>query len=385
MGMMSNIVSIYLYRVIGEPSGDAWVQGCLRKNQFVPIDTTPDQESVGWVNFDDHTSPDFDNENVFKRDPYYLFTLRRDQRKVPSALLKNLLVKECVAWLSNRPGISRVPLKHKTEMRDTLHTSLLTKTLPVPSTYDVVWNADTSILMVSSISERVLNLVEDVFSKTFEGLSLEPIHPMSRAYQVLKADQHRMLERCDKAPSRDVLLQIKRNRWVGWDFLLWLTYQTGSGTSVYTVNQKGPLELSESFLGYLHERFVLHAEHEEGTRKSSIIGPQRDFAETRSAIRDGKNIIESVIHIDKDDRSWKMALKADIFAFGSFTCPPVQLERDELTDPEQERVNVFYERMSLVETGLQLFDSIYAAFLAERITPQWTERLKKITEWLNRP
>src|SRR5512137_1875242 len=177
MGMMSNTVSIYLYRVIGEPSGDSWVQGCLRKNQFIPIDTTPDQESVGWVNFDDHTSPDFENENVFKRDPYYLFTLRRDQRKVPSALLKNLLVKECVAWLSNRPGISRVPFKHKTEMRDTLHASLLTKTLPVPSTYDVVWNADTSILMVSSISERVLNLVEDVFAKTFEGLSLEPIHP----------------------------------------------------------------------------------------------------------------------------------------------------------------------------------------------------------------
>lgn len=385
MGMMSNTVSIYQYRVIGESSGDAWVQGCLSKNQFISIDTTPDQESMGWVSFDDHTSSDFENENVFIRRPYYFFSLRRDQRRVPSALLKNLLVKECAGWLSKRPDLSRVPFRRKAEMRDALHASLLSRILPVPSTYDVVWNTDNSTVTVSSISERVLDLVEDAFARTFKGLSLEPVHPMSRAYQVLKEDQYRMLERSDQAPSRDVLLQIKRNRWVGWDFLLWLMYQTSTGNSAYTVNQKGPLELGEGFIAYLHDRFVLKAEHEEGARKSSIIGPQRDFAEARSAIRDGKNIIESVIHIEKGSRSWKMALKADIFAFGSFTCPPVQLEKDELTDPEQERMNVFYERMSLLETGLQLFDSIYQAFLAERITPKWPERLKQINGWLSLP
>jgi hypothetical protein len=41
--------------------------------------------------------------------------------------------------------------------------------------------------------------------------------------------------------------------------------------------------------------------------------------------------------------------------------------------------------MSLLEIGLQLFDSIYQAFLAERITPKWPERLKQINGWLSRP
>jgi hypothetical protein len=385
MGIMSNTVSIYQYRVIGDVRGDEWALECLRGNRFTPIDTTPDQEAVGWVSFDDHTNPDFEHDGVFVRKPYYAFTLRRDQRKVPSALLKTLLIKECSRWLSERPDLSKVPFKRKAEMRDTLHASLLTKTLPVPSVYDVVWNTETGILSIASISEKVLDMVEDVFTQTFDGLSLEPIHPMSRAYRVIPDEKQQMLQKEDQAPSKDVLLQIKRNRWVGWDFLLWLMYQTSNGTSVYTINQKGPLEQDERFLSYLQDRIVLRAEHEEGVRKSSITGPQREFSEARSGIKDGKNIIEAIIHLEKESSSWKLALKADIFAFGSFTCPAVQIERDEITDPDQERIAVFYERMSLMETGLQIFDSVFSVFLQERIAADWTEKLKRINEWLSRP
>jgi hypothetical protein len=385
MGIMSNTVSVYQYRVTGEVPGDEWVLNCLRKNRFLPIDMTPDQESIGWVSFDDHTNPEFEHDGMFKRQPYYVLTLRRDQRKVPAALLKNLLIKECSRWLSERPDLSKVPSKRKAEIRETLHASLLTKTLPVPSTFDVVWNTETMIVTVANISEKVLDMVEDAFHRTFEGLSLEPIHPMSRAHRVLAPEQQQVLQREDQAPSKDVLLQIKRNRWVGWDFLLWLMYQTGNGSSVYTVNQQGPLEQGERFLAYLQDRFVLRAEHEEGVRKSSIVGPQREFVEARSAVADGKNIIEAVIHLEKESSAWKTALKADIFAFGSFACPGVRIERDEITDPLQERIAVFYERMSLMETGLQLFDSVFSSFLQERLANTWPDRLKRINEWLNRP
>jgi hypothetical protein len=385
MGIMSNTVSIYQYKVIGELKGVSWVQECLGKNRFMPIDTTADEEALGWVNLDDHTSADFDNENVFRRDPYYVFTLRRDLRKVPSAVLKNLVDKECSRWLVERPAISRMPLKRKAEIRENLHASLLSKTLPVPATYDVVWNTDTGILDITNISERVLDIVEDTFSRTFVGLTLEPIHPMSRAYIVLDEGLHHLLEKVDQAPSKDVLLQIKRNRWVGWDFLLWLMYRTNSSSSVYEVNQKGPLETGEGFMAYLHDKFVLVAEHEQGKRKSSITGVQREFSETREAVRDGKNITETLIYLEKEPRTWKVSLKADIFALGSFSCPVVQIERDEITDPDQERIAVFYERMSLLETGLQLFDSVFSAFMQERIAGTWPEKLKHVNEWLSRP
>jgi len=384
MGIMSNTVSIYQYKVAGKPGNAAWVQECLNRDRFVPIDTTADEEASGWVNLHDHTSSDFGNENVFRRDPYYAFTLRKDQRKVPSAVLKNLVEKECAKWLEDRPAISRMPYKRKAEIRENLHASLLSKTFPVPSTYDLVWNAETGILMVANITERVLDMVEDSFESTFTGLTLEPVHPMSRARMVLDEGLHPLLDKADQAPSKDVLLQIKRNRWVGWDFLLWLMERTNNGSSVHEVNQDGPLEKGEGFMAYVSDKFVLVAEHEQGKRRSSITGVQREFSEARSALRDGKNIVEALIYLEKEPRSWKVSLKADIFALGSFSCPVVQIERDETADPEHERIAVFYERMSLLETGIQLFDSVFSAFMAERVAGTWSERLKRINEWLNK-
>jgi hypothetical protein len=202
---------------------------------------------------------------------------------------------------------------------------------------------------------------------------------------VLEEGLQHLLDKADQAPSKDVLLQIKRNRWVGWEFLLWLMYRTSSSSSVYEVDQKGPLEMGEGFMAYLHDKFVLVAEHEQGKRMSSITGVQREFSETREALRDGKNITETLIYLEKEPRSWKVSLKADIFALGSFSCPVVQIERDEITDPDQERIAVFYERMSLLETGLQLFDSVFSAFMQERVAGTWPERIKHINEWLSRP
>ena len=382
MGILSNTVSIYQYKVDGKPDNASWVQECLDRSRFVPIDATPEEDSAGWVTLDDHGSSDFGNENVFRRDPYYAFTLRRDQRRVPPAVLKGMVDRECSRWLAERPAITRMPYRRKAEIRENIHTSLLGKTLPLPSFCDVVWNTETGIVTVAGITERVLDMVEDHFDSTFDGLNLHPIHPMERAYRVLDKERHRLLEKADQAPSRDVLLQIKRNRWVGWDFLLWLMYRTGKGASVYEVNQEGPLEKGEGFMAYVHDKFVLVAEHEQGRRRSAITGVQREFAEAREALRDGKNIVDALIYLEKEPRSWKVSLKADIFAFGSFACPVVQLERDEITDPFQERIAVFYERMSLLETGLQLFDSLFSTFMAERIGGAWPDRLRHINEWM---
>ncbi len=385
MGFMSNTVSIYQYTVKGDvPAGDMgqWILECLAKNQFIPIDITPDTESSGWVKFDDYMNADFDSVADFQYEDYCIFTLRQDQRKVPAALLKNLLEQECSQWLKERPKLSRVPGSRKAEMRDAIQASLLTKTLPSPSVYDVLWNTEKKIVSVSSISTKVLDLVEDEFGKTFEGLSLIPVHPISRAQMVLEEDLHQALDRVNLASSNDVLLQIKKNKWLGWDFLLWLMFQTSKGSSEYRVNQPGPAPLDDHFISYLYDRFVLVEDHEDGVRKSSIVGPQKDFTEARRAIQNGKNITEAVVYFEKDDLKWKLNLKGDIFAFGTYTCPPVKIEKDEITDPEAELQAVFFERMYLMETGLQLFNSLYAIFLGERIVGKWPEKLGRINEWL---
>jgi len=385
MGFMANTSSMYQYTVKGDLPTDnmgEWVRQCLEKNSFKPIDLTPEPESVGWVRYDDHMNSAFVSEGVFRFEDYFIFTLRQDTRKVPSALLKNLLEQECAQWLQERPKLKRVPFKRRAEMRDDIQSALMSKALPTPCVYDVLWNTQTNTVSISCISTKILDKIEEEFANTFEGLSLLPIHPISRALIVLEEGMHQALDRLNQASSNDVLLQIKKNKWLGWDFFLWLMYQTSQGSSEYRVNQAGPAPMDDQFIGYLYDRFVLVEDHEDGVRKSSITGPQKEFTEARRALRNEKNITEALVYLEKDGLKWKMNLKGDIFSFGSYTCPPVKIEKDELTDAESEREAVFYERMYLMETGIQLLNSMFAAFLDERITGKWSEKIALINAWI---
>ncbi len=386
MGLMSNTVSIYQYRAVGpKPEGDPaeWVRECLAGSAFMPIDSTPDEEACGWVHFDSPLNADFDNIYTFKHEQYFTFTFRRDQRKVPATLLRNRLAEECDGWLSQRPQLKRVPVKCRMEMRENIHAALLSKTLPAPATWDVLWNTENDIVTIATTNQKVLDLIEDHFSETFPGLILKPIHPMSRAKQVLDDEKNAALSRLNKSSSQDVLEQINANKWLGWDFFLWLMYQTAQGSSEYRVTVDGPLALGSGFISYLHDRFVLVNDQDDSVRKSSIIGPQKNFNEARQALMNGKNIVDGTIIFESNEEQWKMSLKSDIFAFGSYKCPKVKLENDDITDAAQEREAAFFERMYLMETGLQMFDSLLNAFLEDRLLGRWQELSKKIEEWLH--
>ena len=73
-----------------------------------------------------------------------------------------------------------------------------------------------------------------------------------------------------------------------------------------------------------------------------------------------------------------MTLKGDTFHFASFKAPAVTLEKDDITDPEMEREAVFFERMYLLEEGLQLFNSLFATVLAQRLDQGWAQKEQEI-------
>ncbi len=123
-------------------------------------------------------------------------------------------------------------------------------------------------------------------------------------------------------------------------------------------------------------------DHENGVRRAPLPARRRDFTEARRAVRNEKNITEALVYFEKDGLKWKINLKGDIFSFGSFASPPVKIEKDEITDADAEREAVFYERMYLLETGIQLFNSLFAAFLMERIAGKWSEKTALINAWV---
>ena len=190
------------------------------------------------------------------------------------------------------------------------------------------------------------------------------------------------LEKANRAATGDVLDLIKDNEWLSWDFLLWLLYQTMGEASDYTVNQPGPVQEGEPFVAYLNDRLILLGGGEGAVQKVSITGPQDRFSEVRAALQEGKQITEATLYLEKEEEVWKMTLKGMMFHFASFKAPSVKLEKDNLTDETNEREAVFYERMYLLEKGLQLFDSLYGTFLKERLGKEWTEKERSIREWL---
>jgi len=385
MGILFNTVSLCQFRVVGDqPKEDIyqWVSARLAKNGFRSIDQTIDRASSGWVHLDDSSGNSFNTPRAFWRDHYLAFTLRRDQRRVPSIIFRTYLKKAESEFLAAHPGMRRVPKQKREELSQAVLAALYAKTLPVPSTYDAVWDTRSGLVTFASLSSKSIELFENHFKNSFDGLRLLMLHPFSRAERVLKDKVRPILLKANRATTGDALNLIQDNQWLGWDFLLWLTYQTTHQTSEYSINQAGPGGEGETFVAYLNDRLVLLGGGEGSVQKVSVVGSQEEFSEVRAALKSGKQITEATLTFEKEENQWKMTLRSLMFHFSSFKSPSIQIEKDNTVDEADEKEAAFYERMSLLEEGLQLFDSLYATFLEKRLGKTWADEEKSIRKWL---
>ncbi len=385
MGIMSNTASICQFRVAGDlPEGNLfdWIAECLDKHAFTGIEDGAEELSVGWVRTDDYQLSDFGGAQPFRRDHYASFTLRKDQRRIPTALLKAYQRVAEHEFLSANPGFFKVPKQKREDIRDAVRLGLLARTLPAPAMYDVVWDTRSGLVTLASLSAKVIDQFETEFKKSFPGLRLLMIHPYARAGAIVPDELQAELEKANLATTESVLDLIRANQWLGHDFLLWLLYQTLAGSGEYRVLTTGPLGKGEPFAAFLNDRLLLQANGEAGTQKVTVAGAQDDFREVLAALRLGKSITEATIHMEKDENAWKLTLKGEMFHFGSYKCPAVQIEKDNTVDSQMEQEAVFFERMHLLESGLQLFDSLFATFLGERLGGSWAATRETISQWL---
>ena len=386
MGILANTVSICQFQVLGDfPAGDlsAWAAERLSANAFAPIDQGSEELSVGWVHLDDHGAATFGPENAFRRDHYLTFTLRRDQRRVPTALLRAHLERAESAYLAANPGLQRVGKQKREERREAVRGALLARALPAPATYDAVWDTRSGLVTFSSLSPKVVEQFETLFKQTFTGLRLVTVHPFARARRVIDPALQPALEQANGAGTEAVVDLIRDNQWLGWDFLLWLMYRTMNADSRYRVSRPGPALQEEEFVAYLNDRLILLGGGEAGVQKITVAGPQDHFSEVRTALRGGKQITEAILYLEKGEHLWKLTLKGGTFHFASFKAPAVRLEKDHPEEQASEREALFYERMFVLEEGLQLVDSLLAQFLSLRLAPAWAPTQQQITSWLN--
>ncbi|PLX92104.1 MAG: exonuclease [Desulfuromonas sp.] len=384
MGILANSVSISQFAVEGDlPSGDltTWVGEHLMARRFVNIDQSADELSVGWVELDDSSVGDF-SLPAYSRDHYLFFSLRRDQRRIPPTLLRSYLELAQRDFLAANPGLNRVPKARREELKEAVYGSLLARTLPTPAIFDAVWDTRCQRLTLANLSPKVVDLFETQFRQSFPGLRLVPIHPYARALSVVSPTCREALQQANGARGDGILEMIRDNRWIGDDFLLWMMFATMNGSAAWRIDQPGPAAEGETFTAYLNDRLVLCGGGEEGTQKVTVSGPQSNFSEVCVALQNGKSISEAVLYLEKNENLWKLNLKGELFQFASYRAPAVHLEKDALTDAASEREAVFFERMAVVEEGLQLFDSLFAAFLEQRLGAGWPATQRAISAWL---
>lgn len=387
MGVYANTVSITQFMVTGDlPKNEQfqWFSQKLADRGFQSIENSTEESSEGWTQVDRSDDAGFEAPSDFWRDNYVVFSLRKDQRKIPSAVLKSHTAREEGAFLSQHPNLRRTPKNKREEIKEQVQLRLLTKCLPVPSSVDLVWDQRSNIITLYSLGTKVIDRFEDLFRKTFEGFSPVVIHPFARARMLLEGQMLDKLEAVNQAGSDAVVAMIRDNQWLGWDFMLWLLQRGVNGEGEFKVCRPGHFTAGEGFSAWIDDRIQLQGGGEEGgIQKVTVSGSQDSYLEAISALKGGKRITSATIYMEKDENPWKLTLKGDTFGLASFKCPQVRIERDATVEEMSERESVFYERMYLMEQGIQLFDSLFTAFLNERLTEAWNVRLQTIQAWLD--
>jgi len=386
MGVYANTVSITQFTISGDlPKSDQfeWFSKKLSDRGFQSIENSTEEASEGWCLVDRPDDSSFESPSDFWRDNYLVFSLRRDQRSVPAAVLKSHTAREEGAFLVQNPNLRRTPKHKRDEIKEQVQMRLLTRCLPVPSMVDIVWDLKKHTVTLFSLGTKVVDRFEDIFRKTFEGFSPVIIHPLARGRMLLQGEQLDKLEALNQAGSDAVVALIRDNQWLGWEFMLWLLQRGVNGEGECKICQPGHFAADESFAAWIDDKIQFQGGGEEGgIQKVTVSGSQDSYLEAISALKGGKRITSATLFMEKDENPWKLTLKGDTFGLAALKCPQVRVEKDATVDQMSEREAVFYERMFLLEQGLQLFDSLFTAFLQERISPAWNDRLLAVQAWV---
>ncbi|MBW1916498.1 MAG: recombination-associated protein RdgC [Deltaproteobacteria bacterium] len=204
MGISSKSLSFCRYMVRGEVPEDflPWVDNCLQKYQFLDIDDSAQEKSVGWVELGNLLETDFQQGGTHKGE-YLAFSLRIDTRKVPPALFrKHYLLAESTQTRQRSRALSRT---QKAELKETVMQELLRRQMPQPHLYDVVWSPAQGRLWLFSTSPKVREVFETLFRDTFE-LDLYLLFPYTLAQSLIKMEsQWQALESLSPSLGTEIL------------------------------------------------------------------------------------------------------------------------------------------------------------------------------------
>jgi len=177
MGLFSGSASYTRYRVTGDVPA-AVKPFALEKLQwhvFHEIDPgTLTDKSTGWVSAENMSLTKFDDMH-FAKDPYMVFALRIDTRRIPPIALKAAILREELKH-REQAGRERLSKKEKNDIREEQLQRLLKKVLPLPAVFDVCWNTTAGEVLFFSTSKKANEEFVAFFYRSFD-LKLKALTP----------------------------------------------------------------------------------------------------------------------------------------------------------------------------------------------------------------
>ena len=184
MGLLKGSASFVRFSVEGELPDNPldFIAERVTSFAFQDIDDTYDEYSIGWVSILNMFDSEFEFGSYAAGD-YVTLTLRMDERKVSSAILKKFVQKEEERVKKERQ-IPKIGRTMKVEIKERVKTELMRKAIPIPATFELCWNLSESTMLFFSTSSKVHALLEDYFKESF-GLFIRQQIPYTIAEHLL--------------------------------------------------------------------------------------------------------------------------------------------------------------------------------------------------------
>ena len=171
MGFLKGTASFVRFGVEGDLPENIWdfIADRVAAFAFRDIDETYDEDSLGWVSVLNMFDTEFDYAS-YAAGNYVTLTMRFDERKVSSVIVKKYVQKE-EERIKKEKKIPKISRSMRVEIKERIQNELMRKAQPVPAVFDLCWNLENSTLIFFSTNKKAQALLEDLFKESF-GLNL---------------------------------------------------------------------------------------------------------------------------------------------------------------------------------------------------------------------
>lgn len=331
------------------------------------------EQIVGWTFANDLFGVDFDRLDAWLFNQYAVLGVRVEQKVLPSRLLQGLLKTRLAAWCQEHKR-ERAPASVRTEIRELLEDELLAKSLPRVNHHEVIWNLVEGWVLVGHASDSVIDLVKNLFKKTF-GLRLQEVGSAAflpdhgPAWDALSALGATRLgdfvappDPVSQLAAGSGLLDDYQGRLdletIGMllphtlsDFLLWLWWKSETQEGRFETPDAGIID------AWVDDRVVTR---EEASKRRSTLQAEHVSQERAAgaALLSGQVVTEARIGLRREGREYTFTLKGSGFTLATAKLP---------TECKGAEDEVLYERMYLYEDLVFALGELYRLFLAERL------------------